>query len=182
MAADDARAPAAGHAALAANVAQTARTVITVLEAFGEGLRRGGFEQGLASYRQLADTMVNQRLWALNHQERAADEAFARIAAEAGRIGGLLRQYVGVMDRLAAMNALAADAAAADAGAGGLPAPDRAIADWLAARPRAASVTQIRSGTRLSTAEITAALARLQARGLVRTSGSTGRIVYSVVR
>lgn len=179
---DDATAAGPERAALSANVAQTARTVITVLETFGESLRRGGLEQAVASYRQLADTVVNQRLWALNHQDRSADESFARIAEEAGRIGGLLRHYVGVMDKLAAMNALAADAPEALQMATDLPPADRAIVDWLATRGAAASATQIRSGTRLPTAQITPALARLAARGVLRKAGTTGRFLYSLNR
>lgn len=182
MAPDDSVAAGPERAVLSANVVQTARTVITVLEAFGESLRRGGLEQAVASYRQLADTVVNQRLWALNHQERTADESFARIAEEAGRIGGLLRHYVGVMDKLAAMNALAADAAEALQAEPELPPVDRAVVDWLAARGSAASATQIRSGTRLATAEITPALARLAARGMLRKTGTTGRFLYSLNR
>ena len=174
--------PAPERATLSANIVQTAQTVITVLESFGEGLRRGGFEQGLPSYRQLADTVVSQRLWALSHQERAADEAFGRIAQQAGRIGGLLRQYVGVMEKLAALNAVAASVNAAAEARADTPAPDRAIVAWLGGQTTGASATKIRSGTGLPSIEITAALARLETRGLLRKAGSTGRFLYTLIR
>lgn len=170
------------RAALSANVLRTAQTVITVLKSFHESLRRGGFEQGLASYRQMADTVANQRLWAVNQQEPAADDAFAQIAQEAGRIGGLLRDYVSVMDKLAGLDAMAASVAPTVAAAADMPEPDRAIVAWLAGQPTGASVTKIRSGMRLPTMEITQALARLEDRSVIRKAGSTGRFVYTLIR
>lgn len=173
------RVQAPDNAALSLNVRQTAGTVVTVLDSFAESLRRAGFDSCIEAYRQMADTMVNQRLWAINHGDLSAEVSCQRIATQASRIAALLREFVAVMERLSSLSAIRESLAPAP---GDLPARDRAVVSWLASQSNGASATQIRAGTRLASSDLTPILARLEAGGLVRKGGSTGRHIYTLVR
>jgi uncharacterized membrane protein len=173
------RLPAPDNTALSVNVRQTAGTVVTVLDSFAESLRRAGFESGLEAYRQMANTMVNQRLWAINHGDHGAEASFERIATQASRIAALLREFVSVMERLSSLSAIRESLAPAPAD---LPETDRTVVTWLAGQSGGASATQIRAGTRLASSDLIPILTRLEAGGLVRKGGSAGRQIYTLVR
>jgi hypothetical protein len=167
--------------ALSLNVQQTARTVVAVLDGFAEGLRRGGFDSSLDAYRQMADTIVNQRLWAINKGDQASEESFQRIAAQANRIASLLRDFVAVMEKLASLSAIR-DSLGPGPALAGLTDRDRAVVAWLASRSNGASATQIRAGTGLASAHLAPILARLEASGVLRKGGSADRLTYRLVR
>jgi hypothetical protein len=167
--------------ALSLNVQQTARTVAAVLDSFAEALRRGGFDSGLDAYRRMADTMVNQRLWAINHGDEAAEESFQQIAAQAHWIAGLLRDFVVVMEKLASLSAIR-HSLAREPAVGGSADHDRTVVAWLGSRGSGASATQIRAGTGLASAYLASVLARLEASGVVRKGGSADRPTYTLVQ
>lgn len=169
------------HDALAGNVRHTLETANTVLEHFEWGLMQGGFAEGAGAYRQLADTLLGQRLW----MESAGAEVppgFRALGERALAIHALLSPYLDAMCRLGALAALSADARSPAGHDDGKPAEeDQPVLAALEAAGRALSHTALRASLGWQKAQLEAALERLEAGGRVRRWKSGGRALVERV-
>jgi biotin operon repressor len=165
-------------AALSANVARTAETAATVLARFKASLLQSGFAAGRDAYRRMTETLLNQRLWALNQKFEAADEQFARIASDAREIYELLISYADLMVKLATLMAPVVPAAV-QASERAQKEPRHQILNWLAQQPRPVSGTQIRAALQLSSTVLNAQLRDLEQDGRVVRTAAAGRDLYA---
>ena len=161
---------------LASNIVATVATAEAVLAHFEKSLLDAGFAEGSASYVQLADTLVGQKLWA-DTSGMAPGARFGAVAAHAQAIHALLLPYVDAFQRLSALAlpTLLDDVPASEAPA----ADDDPVAHGLltaidnAGRPL--STSALRAELRVSKAELTEAVDRLVDAGHVERRHSSGR-------
>lgn len=138
------------------------------LRHFSASLDRAGFAQGADAYRQMADVVVGQWLWAEENGGRDLRPRFLRIAELAGVVADQLRPYVAAMDQVRGIRGLAAEAWPV--------APDSLSERILAAlvdAPVGLTATELRASTGGSTLATRRALGELVGGGLVASSGGS---------
>lgn len=175
------RAPVTSDASLAANVAHTAATAAVVLGHFKTTLQQSGMTGAIDAYRKMTDTLINQRLWAHNHELESGEEHFRQIADEAREIHEVLTCYAQLMARLMLLPQVVEATTRLEPGVAAESA-NRAeqLVAWLKQRARPASATQIRTALGLSTVELTAELKQLEQSGRIVKSVSGGRELFSL--
>jgi hypothetical protein len=153
-----------------ANVRSSLDAVEQALEHFCTSLDRAGFGDGAAAYRQMADVIVGQWMWAEQSGVRDLQPSFLRIATLAGTVAEQLRPYVAAMDQLRAIRGLAAHAWGLEPGSIG----ERAV-EALLAEEGGMTITELRRATGASTMALRRELDALVDQGLVTRAGPRGR-------
>jgi len=149
--------------------------VETALEHFATSLDRAGFADGAASYRQMADVVVGQWLWAEERGARDLQPRFLRIAELAGTVAEQLRPYVGAMDQLRGIRGLASDAWGIEPGS-----VAERVVNALVGSESGMTMRELRLVTGASTTTLRRELDVLAGKGLVgRGDGPRGRYVLT---
>jgi hypothetical protein len=153
------------------NVRTSLDAVETALEHFATSLDRAGFADGAASYRQMADVIVGQWLWAEERGARDLQPRFLRIADLAGSVADQLRPYVGAMDQLRGIRGLAVDAWGIEPGS-----VAERIVNALVGTDSGMTMRDLRLATGVPTGTLRRELDGLADRGLVaKAEGTRGR-------
>jgi hypothetical protein len=159
-----------------ANVGSSLDAVELALEHFSASLDRAGFRDGAAAYRQMADVIVGQWMWAEERGDRELQPRFLRIAALAGLVADQLRPYVGAMDRLRGIRGLAADAWGIEAGS-----VAEQVVEALAAADKGLTISELRRATGASTMALRRELDALAGKGLLAAGAGGPRGRYALV-
>jgi hypothetical protein len=155
------------------NVEQSLSAVEQALQHFASSLERAGFAAGAATYRQMADIIVGQWMWAEENGAWDLRPRFLRIADLAATITDQLRPYVEAMDQLRGLRGLAAELWGIEAGS-----IAQRIMDALLAADRSMTSTELKQATGASTVVLRRELNSLVEKGLVaRVGGTRGRFV-----
>lgn len=91
------------------SVVQSLDAVETALSHFDDSLQNAGFADGAGTYMQMADVVLGQWLWVEETNQRDLEPRFVRIAELAQSVAHQLAPYVEAMQRLSALEGLAAD-------------------------------------------------------------------------
>ncbi|WP_067475116.1 helix-turn-helix domain-containing protein [Nocardia amamiensis] len=157
------------------NLHATLEAVNTALGHLAAALDKGGFGAGSRSYTQMAEIVIGQRLWAVEHGIDTFDDRFHRVAILAAEVHRQLLPYVEAMDRLRMLPALAPQDNSF--------APESAEAKVLAvidAADRPQSLTQLRNAVGMPSSQMRVLLASMVDRGLLSASSSGSRTRYGV--
>lgn len=165
-------APTPSPEVLRANIAGSVRTAEQVLAHLETSLRRAGFEEGLAAYRKMGETLVGQRLWSQRERNEEIEQLFAALSGRARSIYGLLEPYSELMRKIASLDALAKP----QPESAELDALGRTILDALAVGEM--SLTALRSRLSASRGEIETRLGQLENDGRVKSRVASGRRLY----
>lgn len=150
------------------HIPQSLRAATQALGEFERSLRAAGFAENVAAYQRMSEVLLAQRLVAATEKELAA--GFGDLGETAKRIYGLLNPYVAVMRRLAALAPPAGEDKRATV-----------HAELRRRGTRGTTAATLRRATRLSTAEVNAALSQLEERGEIHVHGTgTARRVVAV--
>lgn len=184
---------------LTGNIVRTVATAETVLAHFEDALRRSGFAEGAEQYRQLADTLLGQRLWVAS-SGAPSGARFSAVGERAQSIHALLAPYVEAFRRLSALADVADIARLDDAldgapdgvgpadGTASEPAPPETggaagrVLDALGRSGRPLSMSALRAELHVGRSELDAAVRWLVEEQLVEVRDAGGRSMVRALR
>ena len=156
-------------------VSSSLDAVEQALEHFVASLDRAGFADGAGAYRQMADVVIGQWMWAEQTGARDLQPRFLRIASLAGNVAEQLRQYVSAMEQLRGLRGLAGDAWDIEPGS-----TTERIVESLASSAGGMTMSELRQVTGASTVALRRELDRLVGKGIVgRPAGPRGRYLLA---
>lgn len=155
------------------NLSQSLNAVEMALTRLADQLTRGGFEDGAATYAEMVDVIIGQRLWARSNHVEDFDEKFANVATLASRIHGQLQPYCSAMEKLRTLHGLAnAD--------DDLDATDQRLLEVLEVTGKALTATAVANAAACPSAETRRRLVALSDRGLLQRLGNPSRPRFRV--
>ncbi len=154
------------------NLAESLDAVETALSHLAGSLEAAGFAAGAATYRQMADVVIGQRMWAAEHGIDAFDEQYGRVGQLATKVYEYLAPYVEVAARLAALKQLPSSEELPDLG-------ERLVAA-LEEAGRPLPATRLGSLVGAPTSEVRKQLDELAAAGHVERQKAGGRTLFRV--
>ena len=180
------------------NLESSLGAVESALSVLAGSLEQAGFAAGADAYRQMADVIIGQRLWAEENDITDYDARYVEVGRLATRIFQCLSPYADVAVRLSALTGLAGAAddrgdradelAEVDEQAGldieseadSSPGEDlsQAILAVLRSTDEALAATRIGAEVQASTSTVRQELAALTERGLVEVAKAGGRSLF----
>lgn len=155
------------------NLAQSLDAAATALTHMTDQLARGGFEAGAASYTEMANIILGQRMWAQSQEITEFDTRFDEIASLASRIHEQLAPYCAAMEKLRALAGLMSEEDDLDP-------LDRRVIEALEAANKPMTATAVASATRSPSADVRRRLIDLSDREVIRKIGSPSRPRFAV--
>lgn len=155
------------------NLAQSLDAAQTALTHMADQLARGGFKDGAASYTEMANIILGQRMWAQSEEIPDFDGQFEDIAELASRIHEHLAPYCAAMEKLRALAGLASQDDDLDP-------LDRQMIQTLEAARKPMTATAVASATRSPSADVRRRLINLSEREVIQKIGSPSRPRFAI--
>ena len=157
------------------NLAQSLDAVETALTHMADQLARGGFEAGAATYTEMANVILGQRLWAQSNNIADFDGRFDKVARLASDIYEQLHPYCSAMQKLRALPGLAVEEQFLDQ-------TDCKIVAVLEDAGKPLTATAVAGATGCPSAETRRRLAALSERDVIERLGSPSRPRFRTAR
>ena len=167
---------------LTVNVRKSVRTAIEVFTHLERSLLQGRFRESVASYEQMCDTIVAQRLWSLRINDPEIDASFQELAQLAASLYEMLAPYAAISKKLMVLPNVDLDRNAGRAQESGAISGDAAIVlNALRESGKPMTITRLRSQSGLDRVRLNTAIEELKAKQLTAVSLSGGRSLYQLI-